>query len=101
MSATESKVCYSYCTSSGTALAKELAQVPCLAIRCLLIPNCSTGITSADVVDKTSQTLRDQLRAALTERDDAISAVAVNKNNVQIELHDRQRVHYCCWEQYC
>eukprot|EP00116_Pleurobrachia_bachei_P002926 sb/3463188/ len=49
------------------------------------------GLTSLEVVDKTSQQLRDQLRAALGERDEAINAVALNKNSVQLELHDRQR----------
>ena len=49
------------------------------------------GLTSMEVVDKTSQQLRDQLRAALQERDEAISQLALNKNNVQLELHDRQR----------
>ena len=49
------------------------------------------GLTSMEVVDKTSQQLRDQLRHALQERDEAISQLALNKNNVQLELHDRQR----------
>ena len=49
------------------------------------------GLTSLEVVDRTSQQLRDQLRLALQERDDAISQMTLNKNNVQLELHDRQR----------
>ena len=47
------------------------------------------GLSSMEVVDKTSQQLRDQLRNALKERDDAIGALALHKNSVQLELHDR------------
>lgn len=49
------------------------------------------GLTSMEVVDKTSKQLRDQLRSALQERDDVISQLALNKNSVQLELHDRHR----------
>ena len=47
------------------------------------------GLSSMEVVDKTSQQLQDQLQNALKERDDAIGALALHKNSYQLELHDR------------